>query len=421
MIQTNPWAAKAKALDRYRWALLRERHGLLGSGLRFAREMLGDWWFGFRAKRRLAVTVVPESCEFLLLQSAPKVIAFQRKKLLIQEMRSRGHNLLESALQAPSVILSKRQLKQPTCKVPTRYFGLAAHAKWLVDYYQPRILLNDRNGSFYAPFLRLALSEKGSILVHLAHASTVEGSRRLGMNDYDYYFLFGQSSLEALQARTLRFGCSTAVLSGSHMIDGSYDLEPAEPSLRTVLILGVGPDKEREIGYQATYALLRDWAMNSPEYKVLVKPHPRSGVSFWQQTSRSLSNVEVLPRECSLAVALSRASVVINIMSNAVIEAALARRPVLPVNVSGQSDIFEQERFFGECIVSSKQLQERLTALESDYVSALQKAVAFSDYHLSQGNKGLEHTIFLLEHLLHGGDCPGSILPERGIDKAWKP
>ena len=95
----NPWAAKARALDRYRWLLLRERHGLLGSALRFAREALGDWWFGVRAKSRLAESVTAEPCDFLLLQSAPKVIAFQRKKLLIEGLRGRGDNLVETALQ----------------------------------------------------------------------------------------------------------------------------------------------------------------------------------------------------------------------------------------------------------------------------------------------------------------------------------
>src|SRR5690606_28367422 len=125
----------------------------------------------------------------------------------------------------------------------TRYFGLAAYAQWLVEHHQPRILLNDRNGSLYAPFLRLALNARGSLLVHLAHATTVEGSRRLGMNDYDYYFLFGQSSLEALQARKLRFGSSTAVLAGSHMIDDDYVMPAPDLATRTLLILGVGPDK----------------------------------------------------------------------------------------------------------------------------------------------------------------------------------
>lgn len=407
----NPWAAKARALDRYRWLLLRERHGLLGSVLRFARELAADWLFGLCAKRRLAATIIPEPCDFLLLQSAPKVIKFQRKKLLIKGLRAAGHCLVETALEEPKVILRQRLLKRPPCRVPTRYFGHAAYAEWLVERHQPRILLNDRNGSLYAPFLRLALNARQCLLVHLAHATTVESSRRLGMNDYDYYFLFGHSSLEALQARELRFGTSTAVLAGSHMIDSTYDLAPADPSLRTLLILGVGPDKEKESGYQATYRLLRDWAAVHPDYQVLVKAHPRSDVPFWQQTSAELPNLQVLPKACSLASALAQASLVVNIMSNAVIESALARRPILYVNASGEADIFGQECFFGPCLRLVEALQQRVTELEVDYVRALQCSEAFADHHLSQGHGGLMASLGLLEQLLAGQSCVGTLLP----------
>lgn len=408
----NPWTAKARALDRYRWLLLRERHGLLGSALRFAREALGDWWFGLRAKFRLASAVVAAPCDFLLLQSAPKVIAFQRKKLLIEGLRERGHHLVETALQEPKTILRQRLLKRPPYAVPTRYFGIAAYAEWLVEHHQPRILLNDRNGSLYAPFLRLALNARGRLLVHLAHATTVEGSRRLGMNDYDYYFLFGQSSLEALQARALRFGSSTAVLAGSHMINSAFDLPVADPSLRTLLILGVGPDKEKDAGYQTTYALLRDWAAAHPDFTVLVKAHPRSQVPFWHHAVTELPNVQVLPKTCSLAEALGQASVVVNIMSNAVIEAALARRPILYVNAGDDVDIFSQQRFLGNKVSSLEQLSVALEHMAGDYAGAVELAECFAEYHLAQGSKGLSNCLTLLEQLLAGQACVGSELPE---------
>jgi hypothetical protein len=412
-VAANPWLEKARALDRYRWLLLRERHGVFASALRFARETLSDWWFGIRAKRRLAATVVAEPCDFLLLQSAPKVIAFQRKKLLIEELRRRGHHLVETALLEPKQILRQRLLKVPPFTVPTRYFGLAAYAEWLVECHQPRILLNDRNGSLYAPFLRLSLNARQRLLVHLAHASTVESSRRLGMNDYDYYFLFGQSSLEALQARTLRFGSSQAVLAGSHMIDSSYDLPPSEPSLRTVLVLGVGPDKEKEIGYQRTYALIRDWAAQNADYQVLIKAHPRSEALFWQEAAATLGNVQVLPSHCTLAEALGRASLVINIMSNAVIEAALAKRPLIYVNASGEPDIFAQDSFFGECVERTDQLQQRIADIASDYVGSLQQSARFADYHLAQGIAGLERTCALLEVLLRNERAESQPLMQR--------
>jgi GR25 family glycosyltransferase involved in LPS biosynthesis len=418
MTQSNSWIAKARSLDRYRWALLRERHGLFGSVVRFAREALGDWWFGVRAKGRLADSIAAEPCDFLLLQSAPKVIKFQRKKLLIEGLRGRGHNLAETALQPPKVILQQRLLKAPPFSVPTRYFGLAAHAQWLVEHHQPRILLNDRNGSLYSPFLRLALNARGSLLVHLAHATTVEGSRRLGMNDYDYYFLFGQSSLEALQARKLRLGSSIAVLAGSHMIDSAFDLPPADPSLRTILILGVGPDKEKESGYQATYKLLRDWAAEHPDYQVLVKTHPRSDAPFWQQAAIELPNLHVLAKACSLASALAQASLVVNIMSNAVIEAALARRPILYVNAGEDADIFSQQRFLGNRVSGLMQLSVAVEQVANDYASSIERSEHFAEYHLAQGSKGLSNCLALLEQLLAGQECVGGDLPESLVCQA---
>lgn len=405
----NPWAAKARALDRYRWRLLCERHGLLGSALRFARELAVDWLFGLRAKRRLAAAVTAEPCDFLLLQSAPKVIKLQRKKLLIEGLRAAGRSLVETALEEPRVILRQRLLKRPPCHVPTRYFGHAAYAEWLVERHQPRILLNDRNGSLYAPFLRLALNARQRLLVHLAHAATVEGSRRLGMNDYDYYFLFGQSSLQALQARTLRFGSSTVVLAGSHMIDNSFDLPPADAERRVLLILGVGPDKEKEAGYQRTYAMLRDWAAANPDYQVLIKAHPRSQVPFWREAAAALDNLQVLPPACGLAEALGKASLVVNIMSNAAIEAGLAARPVLYCNLGEGCDIFAQERFFGPAVDSVSALQTRMVEVLGDYPGGVNQARMFACFHLAHGVQGLPINLQALLALLDGDDLPASV------------
>ncbi len=398
-IPDNPWRAKARALDRYRWRMLRERHGPLGSLLRFAREAWADLLFGWRARHRLEREPVPHPCEILLLQSAPKVIAFQRKTLLIETLRQRGYDLLETALDEPRRLLADRHLAMPPYAVPLRYFGYAAHAQWLVRHYQPRVLLNDRNGSLYSPFLRLALNARGVPLVHLAHASTVEDSRRLGMNDYDYYLLFGRSSLEALQARRLRFGGSQAVLCGSHMIDGAYDMPPPTGG-RTLLLLGVGPDKEKEPGYRRTYGLLRDWAARHPDWRLLVKAHPRSARAFWHEAAERMENVELLPPACSLADALRRASAVFSIISNAVIEATLAGRPVIYVNVSDEADIFQQARFFGPPARDLPTLETRLAALERALPLELEKSRRFCEFHLAHRVAGLAYTVEVLEALL---------------------
>ncbi len=406
---SNPWREKAKALDVFRWMLLRERHGVLGSTVRFARDAIIDWHFGLQAKRRLARSIEYESYDFLLLQSAPRIIRLQRKKLLIDTLRHQGYRLIETALQDSRSIAADRLLAPPPYPTPLRYFSYAAHAAWIVRRYQPRVLLNDRNGSLYSPFLRLSLKEIQGTLVHLAHATTVESSRRLSMNDYDYYLLFGLSSLAALQARKLRFGTSTIALTGSHMIDQSYDMPPANPSTRTLLILGVGPDKEREPGYQRTYGLLREWASANSQYRVLVKRHPRSAVPFWHETSKMLENVHVLPTELSLAQALKQASLVANIMSNAVIEAGLASRPVIYCNLSNDRDIFSQEQFFGPAVTNPIELQSRILAMEDNFAFYVEKARIFANFHLAHGSRGLEKTVRTLQCLLERTKTPEEV------------
>lgn len=402
------WLLKSRELDRYRWLLLRERHGLLGSSLRFMREAIIDLLFGLRARSRLARAMAIEPCDILLLQSAPKVIKLQRKKLLIDGL-SKHHSLIESALQEPRAILAQCLLKPPLQKVPLRYFGYAAYAEWLVEHYQPRILLNDRNGSLYSPFLRLALNARDRLLVHLAHATTVEHSQRLSMNDYDYYFLFGQSSLDALQARALRFGTSKVVLVGSHMVDQAFSA-PTTQLGKVVLVLGVGPDKEKETGYQRTYALIRDWATQNESYSVLFKAHPRSRAVFWHEAARTLKNVSVLPVTCGLADALAQATLVISIMSNAVVEAALAQRPIIYVNLSGDVDMLNQARYFGADVDSSLRLSQAVERVYGGIAAALAASERFSEYHLANGVHGLDRNIECLQSLLRGDVVESKIL-----------
>lgn len=424
MLASKPddeWVEKARALDRYRWALLRERHGPLESVLRFARDALSDWWFGVRAKRRLASQVEAEHWDFLLLQSAPKVIAFRRKARFMEALREQGHQLIETALPALSTLLGERQLQRPPNAVPTRYFGYAAHAQWIVSRYRPSIVLNDRNGSLYTPFLRLALRRQQGLLVHLAHATTVETSRRLGMNDYDYYFLFGQSSFEALKARTLRFGTSRVVLAGSHMIDATYDLPAPVWSMDRVLILGVGPDKEKEAGYQATYQLLRNWAHRHPQRSIVVKAHPRSQVPFWHDAAKHLPNLHVLAPECTLAEALGQAGMVVNIMSNAVVEAALARRPILFVNCSNDDDLFRQESFFGPRIRTLNELDGAIADLSARHAEAIEASGQFADFHLKQGVMGLQQNVNFLQRLLRREAIPCQELAGTVLGSAYLP
>lgn len=185
------------------------------------------------------------------------------------------------------------------------------------------------------------------------------------------------------------------------MIDWAFDIPPASSTQRKVLVLGVGPDKEKEKTYRDAYALVARWAAEHLEQKVLIKRHPRSDAGLWQALAIS-PNIEVLPADIPLYQALEQASVVVSFMSNAVIEAGLARRPVIYVGAGQNVDIFEQERFFGCAVVNSEGVSARIETIERNYASSVRVAENFAEFHLVGGFNGLERTLALLDALLSG-------------------
>ena len=176
------------------------------------------------------------------------------------------------------------------------------------------------------------------------------------------------------------------------MIDQAFDLPQANVTQKTILVLGVGPDKEKEDGYQRTYTLINTWASQNPEFKVLIKAHPRSRVPFWQQSALTCKNIEILANNCALAEALSQTSIVINVMSNAVIEAALAQRPIIYVNTTAEIDIFDQKSYFCEPVNSIESLTMQVKWIENNYQLSIENTKKFTEYHLSHGIYGLENT-----------------------------
>lgn len=404
------WMHKAKALDRYRWALLRARHGVAGSLIRLLRDAVVDIRLGVVARLRSEARFESSSRAVIVLHGSPKLLGMQRKKGLVQALGERGHQVLESAIEPLADAVRQGKICSPAQRVPLRYYAYAAYAEWLSRKNNPLLILSERNGSLVSPFLRLSLNAQGKKLAHLAHATTVESSQRLSMTDYDSYFLFGPSSLAALSRRPLRFGDTQVVLAGSHLIDESYDMPPAEPGLARLLVLGVGPDKEKRDGYLSTYLILRDWASSHPNTLVSFKSHPRSKATFWLEAASKLGNVQVLPKKMSLAKALEQANVVVNIMSNASLEAALAQRPVVYVNASGDSDILEQSRFFGPEIADAEALEQRLDWVSRHYEQALEQSRAFVNYHLAYGVNGQKKTADMIDQLVRGAKVDSVVL-----------
>ncbi|MRI31606.1 capsule biosynthesis protein [Endozoicomonas sp. OPT23] len=338
--------------------------------------------------------------DILIFQHSEKIINLNRKKKLKKNLNKKGFTISETGFQKKWSVISKHLLSKPKSSIPLRFYYYAAYAEYLIETYNPKIILNDRNGMLMAPFLREAINKRGGKLIQLAHATTTEYDWQFTMNDYDYYFLFGESSLESLRQYKNIYGTSEIVLSGSHMIDESYDIPALPESNKKVLLLGMGPDREKTALAQSNYQITLNWILNNPEYQLFIKPHPRSQSEFWRTAESSSNQITLLASDINLAQTLVKCSIVISIESNAILEASLAKRPIAFLNMYKTTDIFSLEKFLGDRCYDLKSLEKKIREIESNYITYIDMTEKLSEYHLNNGASGLQECSILISSIL---------------------
>ncbi|WP_067584322.1 hypothetical protein [Endozoicomonas ascidiicola] len=348
--------------------------------------------------RRKAVSV--EACEVLLLQASEKVVGYNRKSAFKKQLVESGVLMKEVPMLTISKVFLSRSLYGEVEHKGFKYFFLQCYAKYLVTKYRPKVILNDRNGALLSVFLKEEVENIGGVLVQLAHATTTEGSRKLALNHYHYYFLFGMSSYDALLKRDVMVGDSKAVIVGSHMVDKTFDIPPETFENKTILLLGVGPDREKEDVGIKNYELIFEWVCTRPDLTLMIKAHPRSDLSFWLEKSTSHQNIKVFDKKVLLSEAFRVAGAVISISSNAIIEAALSRRPLICVDRTGGDDIFSFEKIYGEIAKNAFEIDRSYEDIVQNYDENLERSERFSNYHLSHGFDGLDNTVSAVQMLL---------------------
>lgn len=392
---------RVRALNNFRKNELKQRYKSVKYFYKTILSALSDYCLSMLAMLFTNHKPIASNNDFLLLQSSEKVIKLNRKQQLKKELTDKKFKLVETYLSKPTEVLRKRRYTKPLLKVPLRYYLYAAHAEWLISKYNPKIILNDRNGSIFSLFLKERINYDKGFLVHLAHATTIEDSRRLSMNEYDYYFLFGLSSYKALTNRKNLFGTSKIVLTGSHMIDQSFNIVPPNINKKTILLLGSGPDREKLAGYKDGYQLFLDWAKSKPEFKFIIKLHPRSKGEFWQSLPE---NMNILDRNISLACALKQASITVTIETNSVLEASLCSRPIINIFSPSKHDLFNLELFFGTPANNIEKLNTKLEYIVNNFEECVKKSEEFSQLHLANGLNGLNTTTDKLIDILETGE-----------------
>ena len=395
---------KIKQVEQYRKKLIDERRKGFNRVIKNAVESINLYYLSLFTFIKLFFIPPKETTakvDILLLQHSEKVIKLNRKTKLKAALKEDHYSIIEIAFTKGSKVIRSGYISKPKFKVPLKYLYHASYAEYLVNTYNPKIFLNDRNGMLLAPFLRDTLNRNNAKFIQLAHATTVEDDWQFSMNDYDFYFLFGQSSYDFLKKRKLLFGKSRVVLTGSHMIDESFDIKNHSFYNGNILLLGMGPDREKTSLAEKNYGLILEWISKNKDHKLFVKPHPRSNLHFWKKFAKQFTNIELLSSSFLLSEALRSCSSVITIESNAILEASLAKRPIIYVNTTDSEDIFSLEKHLGKRVKNINALNEQITDIAKNYKKHVEKTECLQRYHLSDGIHGLSRTISSVNAIYH--------------------
>jgi hypothetical protein len=260
--------------------------------------------------------------------------------------------------------------------------------------------MTDSNGSALAPFVKMLLPEH-SQLIHVAHSMTTDNLRHFSLVEFDYYFLYGRSSLNRLRNRDVLFGNCKGVLTGSFMAHTGISM-PAIKANKILLLFGVGPNLEKHTRITDMYTVIRDWASAHPDYQLKIKLHPRSHLDYWHKQEKNLKNIQVLTKNTRMPDALKDVSIALSIYTNAVLDAALLNRPSLLIANDETNDELDIEQFFLPRSKTAEELNLQIKSMSDNYSHHVQQAKAFAKHHLEHQYDSVNYISDCIEAIAHG-------------------
>jgi hypothetical protein len=348
-------------------------------------------------------------CDILILYPSANIIS--RIRPFINLLKNKGFIVATDLTPTPLNALKGRLLARPDRNIPVSLKYFAAYAKYIIKTYRPPILITFMDASLFSPFLRDEMKTYGKV-INIAHGFTAS-TWRFSMTDFDYYFLFGRKSLEALEVNEVRFGNTNIVLTGSVFSDDAYCLPETEPN-KNVLFFSSWINHQHKDICLKNFDIVAGWAEAHPEYNLFVKLHPSEDTDYWVEKSKIINNIHVLDKKTDMKEALIEVSLTIVNWSAASIDSALLKRPFVIVNNSDMSDDYlNAEDFFLPRAKSIKELHDRILQTFDHYELFLQKCEEYTSFHLEKKQGAQEYIANTIATIINGGDVPSMPLLEK--------
>ena len=339
------------------------------------RESLRGLWARCRTRRQ---AVTPRECDVLLIHPSEKSRRQGRKNDLLAALRQAGLSVEEAVAGDDRQALRQRHLRPPPQPVPAPLYIAAARAADLLSRYRARVILTERNGSPVSTFLRAFRAPETRIL-HLAHGTLSAQSSKLWFHDFDYYAVFGNSSLEYLQEGEPGFGATEVLFAGPYF-PLPTPRDPSAAPTKALLFLGAGPDEENCDAYQQSCELARQWLAAHPDWTLWVRPHPRGAGQPWCDWAGTNPAIRMRPEGETLEQAMAEITAVWSGYTNAIIDCAIAGVPVMVLGA--HPDYFQCQRFGLPRVTDQEGLEQAMASLKGGEADWAARLDAFARHHI---------------------------------------
>lgn len=326
-------------------------------------------------------------CDVLVLPLGP--LNIDQTKGIWDELKKHGYDIVFVNDDLKSTFLKAFFSKQKVeSEIPSSIFIYAAYCKYLLNKYNPKTICSFHPYNMIPSFL-MKYKKDNTKIVHIPHGMQPEYHLYTSY-DFDYYLVFGQSSIEAIKKKKLRIGSTNLVKTGSTTLKKDYTLEPNKELKNVLFFSDYWPErypKERRL-----FEIVCGWAKDHPEYNLIIKQHPVEKGDVLKTYAKGIANIEVLDKSVTIKEALRRTSLCIVSWSVASLEAAQMNRPTVVANFRKydpnsedyiKSDSFlHLENFFPSRATTKEELHDRITEVFNDYDKYLGKCKEYVKYHL---------------------------------------
>lgn len=301
--------------------------------------------FGFIILSILSIIYFPKNLMMRLLCKKRDVVFILYSKSSLKRLR-KLINFISRDFKVKCFCISKLKIILRGWMWPTKSFLPKDFIfRYVYFVYRPKIVIVQHD--MLHPNLKLFLNKKGVKLINLAHAFTANNELFPSLN-YDYYFIYGEKSLQNIMSNPYAKGSTKVILAGSPF----YDVTDVELSDNRDYVLIVGSyfheyylkyEKAYEY-FEKFYEILSEFISAHQEIKFLYKPHFRREIKLEKKYILCNKNV-YLERETNIYKVISKSKLVICDNSFTSVDAACLGVPFIVFDWT--YNIFNEFKDFG--------------------------------------------------------------------------